>query len=1086
MDKFGAAIRNGLANFRARVGADRGALMGALIMTMVATTGIVVALSWFMFRSTIDYNTGQQAKVKSSIGQLAVNVLGSMNQDFPDDWQFMNAEDLADATKDFGATDELGATSHLTFFAINPVTGVVTAEAVGTSTVRSSITSKARIQFVPSGAGVYKGVDDVGRPLWVYSNDNLDALALWELNPNSIEYLTPGGDYTTEAPPNPPAVDITGAGASATVKFSNVYCQFGGTSEFRYRYKYGAEPWSEWGTWATTQQYIHDIEQGQKISVQAMARCTTSLGNTDATAPSDIAEYVHPIAPPEGAPDLTISDAGVASWTSIECVGATVDQYQYRTRINESSWATWSSWTASQLDYNTGATEGSRVEVQVRARCASEFANGGTTATASASRDLPITSVPARPTVTFNGSTTVTISVGAAATVEGLTSEYRFSVSVNDAAPIWGNWSSSRAFDRTFNQGTKVQVRAEARYVSNYVNGAASTTSVNATHNVPVTTIPQKPVLTIAPGFNNWGFNNVSCVAGTTPGFTWTVTVGGSVVSSETYAEYPGLVQAISIPQGQQVVAKVKAACVGYNNLKGPYSAEDTLTALRSVTSTPSIPSVNFTTTGGASWTKAGCPVGTTWESRYQWKKNGSDFGAWTGWSTGSNISSPIGQGERVAMKVEARCTSIYDTSMSGPTASYSSPWHVYEITTQPTTGGVVSLAGNGPVTATFTNPNSCPATTSVRVAYRTTVNGAAWPGASAFATSITPKSIAASQGEIARAQMAAYCMTSYSEGPTFWYTAVTRTTPVTINVNANPTVTWASNYTYFQFTAEACASGLTPQFSYRTKLSNGSWSGYSSFAGRPSSVAISGWTPGLYHHVQLKTRCYNSYSGAVGTESVRAEVSKLSPLGTPNTPVLSMANDSSMSWSVSGCAVAPGVVTETRSRVRGNAGTGVYNNDSIAWGAWSGWSETVKTRAAFIDQGSSGQSQVEARCRHTPSNTIGDTSPTAQAGWQIRSVLYASTSLYMPRPHTVYFGGTCPAGTYLRYVQIRVNKAAGTYSWGPYEPGTRSWSVEVANTAYWSSNYAGNSRTYCQGPYTSGPWTYASYQAGSGTVPWW
>ena len=1083
MNKLGVFIRNRTAGIRAALGKDRGALMNALVLVMVGTTGLVIALSWFMFRSTIDYNTGQQAKIQSSIGQLATNVLGVMNQDFPDDWQFMNAEDLAEATQDLGATNELGATSTITFFAINPTTGVVTAEATGTSTTRSTIISQARIQFVPSGAGVFKGTDEVGRPLWVYSDDNLDALALWELNPNSIEYLTPGGDYTSEAPPSPPAVNITGSGSSATAAFSNVYCQFGGTAEYRFRYKYGNGEWTPWSDWATAQNSIQDIEQGQRISFQAMARCSTSLGNTDATAASDIAEYVHPILPPAGAPDLTISSTGVATWSAIECVQSTTAQYQYRTRISESSWSTWVSWTPGLLEHVTGATEGARVEVQVRARCASEFATGATTSTASASRDLPITSIPVRPVVTFNGGTSATISVASAASVPGLTAEYRFAVSVNDSTVIWGDWAPQNSLQRTFNQGSRVQVQAEARYVSNYVVGPSSATSLNTTLNVPVTSIPAVPILTLNAGFSSWGFNDVGCVAGTTTGYTWSVTVGGATVSSDTYAAFPGA-QNISIPQGQQFVATVRAACVGYNDLKGPYSAPNTLERLRDVTSVPSIPSVNFTPTGGASWTSAGCPAGTTWQSRHRWQSNVGGFGAWTGWSTTSSISSPIGQGERVSVDTEARCTSVFDANMSGPSANFASPWHVHEIVSQPTTGGSVVLTGNGPVTATFTNPTSCPATTSVRVAQRTTIDGTAWPAASAFSTSIAPQSIAASQGQVARAQLAAYCMTAYSQGPTFWYTAVASTTPVTATPTGTSTVTWAANHTFFQFSAQNCASGLTPQYSWRTSLGSG-WSGFSSYAGMPSSVAISGWTPGGTHWVQVGARCANLSSGAVGPATFGAEVNQVNPLGTPTTPVITRNADSSTSWTVGGCAVATGIVTETRSRARGNGGTGAWNNEGIGWNGWSGWSTTVRNLGIIVSEGHSGQVQVEARCLHQPSGTAGPTSGTATNGWTIRGVSAPSMNIGMPRPRTVSFGGSCQAATWLVHVSMRVSNASGVHPYGVYQPNVGSWGTEIVNGSTWGPNYAGHVKGYCQGAYTSSGWGNGTFQVGSRAIPW-
>lgn len=962
-----ARIRAFAANGRE----DRGALSNALLLVLVVTTLLIVSMSWFFFRQTLDYTTAQQAQVRSSVNQLASNVLGQMNSDFPKEWQYMNATELKKATSQFGNTPELGATSYITFFAVNPNSGVVTAEMEGKSANALGITAKARVQFVPSGAGVFTGLDAQGRPVWVYSNDNLDALALWELNPNSIEYLTPGGDYTSVAPPVPPSVNITASGNTVTSSFSAVYCQYGGSTEYRYRYKMGNDAWTSWSEWAPDQSFKQNINQGQKIAVQAMARCRTSLGVTDPTAASEIAEYTHPIQPPPGAPTLTLNDNGTAKWTAVSCGTGTTAEYQYRIRLNEGTWTTWTTWADGVLTADTKALEGARIEFQVRARCTSEFAVGNMTATASAQLDRSIKATPAQPTMSIGGTSTITTSVSSAASVSGLSAEYRYRIRVNGGNTwTYTAWSTTRIDTRTVNQGSKVEAQGQSRYVSQYVDGPASPESDIKVLNVPVTTKPDAPTLTLATDWTEYTIGEVVCPAGTSARYSFTTIVNDVTKNSYDNVAPQLFTRGISVPEGGTLRVVASANCLGDGTgLYGPSSDDRVLTKVRPVTSTPTTPVISFAKNGAPTWVKGGCATGTTWESRSRYQTNAGGFSAWTGWDGLNSVSSPIDQGERVQFSVQARCVSGSDSSLTGPTASDLSDWFVYEITASPTVGGKTTIAGDPPV-ASFTNPTNCPASTSVRVSSRVGSNDS-WQDWSSFATTRPDYEFSTSNGNVARAQLQARCVSSYSTGPTYTYNAVSFTTPVTATTTS-PTVTWnTSSWNQFSFSNVSCGTGLSPQYRYRTK--SGVWSdrnengwsrAWSAWGGNPGTINFSDpWYHGDYFDVQVATRCINQYSSAAGSTSTFDPQARMRDM--PIGPTIHISYDGALNsnWWATGEYCPAGTYTDYSSYNRVNWEGDMAKEPGNYESGWTEFNRNHTSRGTNAEEGRSQKTYVRSQC---------------------------------------------------------------------------------------------------------------------------
>lgn len=1054
-----------------RLRSERGALNNALILTIAATLLVVVAATWFMFRQTLDTTTAQQAQVRSSINQLATNVLGQMNQQFPEDWQGMNATDLAEASEQYGNTPELGANSYLTYFEVNPVTGVVIAEAQGKSTSVLGTTAKARIQFVPSGAGVFTGLDEQGRPIWVYSNDNLDALALWELNPNSIEYLTPGGDYTSEAPPEPPTVTLTpqSGGATVSATLSSIYCQFGGTAEYRYRIKMDDGSFGAWSAWDKGRTFSKSLVQGQKIAVQAQARCVTSISATDSTDPGPIAEYTRPVTAPAGPPTLTIANTGVASWTAVACATGTKTEYQFRYRLNEGSWTAWTPWEGTTRSYNTGANQGARIEFQVHARCLSPYAISPTTADAKAQLDRPITSVPTKPTVSVTfGSNGATTSVSTAAGVTGLTAEYRYRVRINGGTFTWSDWSTVRQTTNSVNQGDKVEGQGQSRYKSPYLTGAASAESDIVTLFIPVSFKPAAPTLTLASNFASFTIGTVTCPAGTTTRYSWTSKIDGT--TKETYSNIAPqqFTRIVNMLEGQTLNVTATASCLGTaSNTYGPVSDTRTLNVTREVKTPPTTPTISYAANGAASWVKGGCPSGTVWESRSNYQTNGGGWTAYTAWGAASSISSPIGQGERVQVSVQARCKA---GSLVGPTASATGGWHIYLITAQPTVGGSITINGTGPVTFTVVAPTNCPSTTTARRAWRYATNDT-WGDWSAYGTGTgTSGSININNGNVARAQLRAMCVSSYDEGPVYTYTAISKTTTVDAVSSGTPTVTWAAAYNSFSYAAATCPSPTTIQYQVRTRVGeNGTWTGYSAWGALVASTAISSWNPGDSHAVQVQTRCINAYSNAAGSVTTHTAVKDWRDIPKPgNASISANVATSGVSYSGNACPSGSNLITEYRDLGRVNW-AGAYNDSANPeytknWSAWG----TQKSGPTIAEQGRSFNWWVEMRCRNTVTNKV---SPSSQvsSGWK-----YVTVKTGTPRAYRIgyrHFGHslTCSGGAWgdAPHFWVTMNRATG-WKWdGPY------WDYNNQGGNWGTVDF--RSQAYCKGPYTRAGYQYAS-----------
>lgn len=168
-------------------------MINTMVFMVVATGLIGSMLGLYLLRTTQDYASVRQAEAKSAISQLAGAVVNELNTTFPADWLAAGPADLKAATQPLGAIPEMQATAYLTGFYQNPTTGLITANVIGQSTAAGQVTVTAALTISPTGAAIFQGVDAQQRPIWIYSGGAIDALALYEISPSSIQYLSPGG-----------------------------------------------------------------------------------------------------------------------------------------------------------------------------------------------------------------------------------------------------------------------------------------------------------------------------------------------------------------------------------------------------------------------------------------------------------------------------------------------------------------------------------------------------------------------------------------------------------------------------------------------------------------------------------------------------------------------------------------------------------------------------------------------------------------------------------------------------------------------------------------------------------------------------
>lgn len=677
-----------LRNLFTRGRSDRGSLMTSIVFMIIGVGIMGIMLAVYLQRSTNDFITSEQANVRSAVSKLASNLLGQINDEFPEEWQYLDYNDLVEATRHLGENDAQNATAHLSYFAINPDTGVVVAEVEGESTNAVGIEMVADLKYTPSGAGVFKGVDDNGRPVWIYSNENLDTLALWEMAPNAIQYINDNGGYTAETPALAPKTSITADGDDAKATIGVVYCRYAGNAEYRSRHKIDDGPFTDWTAWSTTQTVTITVDEGQRVTFEAQAHCVTGSDISDPSPSSKPVSYTRPMTTPFNGPAVTVETTGHASWAATVC--ETGDpEYRSQYRINQTSWDPWTNWSNDRA-IDVALSEGGLLEVQVQAHCATEYVTGPNSAISYGSAVRPLTFQPDAPAVSLSGG--VIITVDATPCPDGTQPQTRWRTASNGsplATKTYTGWTPALIGSIAAFEGSTLDAQAQQRCANKFATGPASDPSDAAHRVVPVTSVPNQPTVSLNAAGTAFQWPEATCPAGTTPTYQWSYSAnGGTTVNQNSWTARPSGVP-VTINEGGTLTVTLTGRCEGFA-ADGPASAPRAWNLDRPLTTRPAAFTISIDGNGAASWTAAaGCPTGTTTE--YQWRRatarGGNVWGGWSAYSTSRSIGSQIGYDDRLQVEVNARCLNP-DSGNFGPERNIVSAVVTRGIPTPATPGG--------------------------------------------------------------------------------------------------------------------------------------------------------------------------------------------------------------------------------------------------------------------------------------------------------------------------------------------------------------------------------------------------------------
>jgi hypothetical protein len=652
---------------------DRGALLATMAFILVATGMAALMLGFFLSRSSSDYAAAQRANAKSAITQYSAQLLGKVNGEFPSDWQTLPPDELKEATSSLSDFDELRTEVWVDGFSINVTTGVVVVALVGETTTLGRIAVQSSMKLIPSGAAVFKGVDSNSRPIWIYSDDeNLGALALWELAPDGMQYLDVNGSSSPTAPAEIPAIGLNGTDDGVRADIGSVSCRYGQYTDYQYRTNPGTG-YGAWADWSTTQRFDFALDEGEYIQMQARARCVApgAPGISSPTSPAQ--SYVKPITTVLAGPQVTVSTAGEAVWPAVVCSASASPEYRYQRALNDGPYNAWSAWSATRA-FSTVLPEGNLLEVQVQARCVTPHTTGPNSSTGYASAISPLETRATKPVVAISAGLSAAFS--GADCPAGTSVEYRWHSAANDAPmpTTWGAWSRAASAALTADEGSRIAVQAEARCATAYATGPAGPVSSTTTRDMDVTSVAGHPTVSLATNGGSFTWTNSSCPSGTSPLYDWDYQAnGGAVVSSAGGWKTKPTSVAVTINQGGTLRVWIKAACQGYTDL-GPASAVRTSDFSKPITSAPSTPAVSLNSTTAASWSAGGCPTGTTVQTRWRNAVNGGSYQSYSGWGTTSATGDLVGYDTRTIVSVSARCVNT-ETDQYGPTSYGESPW---------------------------------------------------------------------------------------------------------------------------------------------------------------------------------------------------------------------------------------------------------------------------------------------------------------------------------------------------------------------------------------------------------------------------
>ena len=279
-----------------------------------------------------------------------------------------------------------------------------------------------------------------------------------------------------------------------------------------------------------------------------------------------------------------------------------------------------------------------------------------------------------------------------------------------------------------------------------------------------------------------------------------------------------------------------------------------------------------------ATITPATCSTGTI-QYQIRSRTNDGSWGDYTAWSAATTATQAASEGVKYGYQAQARCyvdEALISSSMLGSEVTYTA------VTTPPPAPDIVVTQNGGNIVATITTV-TCPAGTT-QYGIRSRINDGSWTDYSAWSSSTTTASQAASQGVKYGYQAQARCyvngvlISSSSVGAEGTYTVSTDPPPaIAIAVTLNGGSILAT------ITPASCSGAGIIQYQIRSRTNDGGWGGYSAWSS--TTTASQGASEGVKYGYQAQARCYvndTSYSSS-STSSEGTYIMYINAPGAPS-----------------------------------------------------------------------------------------------------------------------------------------------------------------------------------------------------------
>lgn len=326
---------------------------------------------------------------------------------------------------------------------------------------------------------------------------------------------------TTPGQPNQPSLAVSKVGSDVVATASADACETGLIAKFSFRYRTNGGSWSAYSTWTTGATYNMPGIEGADYDFQAATRCDNGTAAGETSPESDIASFSFPINAP-AAPTVSVTSSGSnvnATITAVSCASGVTTQYALRTRTNDGTWGSYSTWSTSLTGTRTGSG-GNKYGYQAKARCQSGSNYSSETQGTEGTYVFPV-ATPAKPTISYvTGADDVTRwTWNAAGCPSGMDSEY-FVTSKKDDGYIWTGTYTNSTTDTWYavDEGYQYTDNVKSRCTNAYLTTPWSTVSSDSNYIRPISTpgAPTNFVGSLAADRKavNWSWTAPSCYSG--------------------------------------------------------------------------------------------------------------------------------------------------------------------------------------------------------------------------------------------------------------------------------------------------------------------------------------------------------------------------------------------------------------------------------------------------------------------------------------------------------------------------------------------------------------------------------------------